>query len=431
MVAAAAPSAAEVPAPPVPAADTYRDVEAGFTADGHPYLGQSDAPVTLEEWSDYACPFCGRHFRQTWPGLFEKYVQPGKLRLVFRDFPLEGLHPTAMAAHVAARCAGQGRGATYWAYHDALFQNQAAWARLPDPAPFLLETARSLGVDPSSFQACLASSEASKFIVASVLAGQASQFDGTPQFRFLKAGSEPFDMSGAQPVSRFESVIDALLAGKEPEREAAADESKPAELPFWAKRSGLAPDPHRPGYTLAGDAYKGDPKAPLAVVEFTDFQCEACRKHALEVQPAIDAALVDTGQVLWVSKNLPLRMHPQAALAAVAAECAGEQGRYWDMSRRLFETTDRWSNERAETELPAIAAGLKLDPAAFGRCFDGRKALERVLADLYDAKGIVERTPSFVLLADDQTGSITGPLPAEQFVHLLRDRAAHAVKPVP
>jgi protein-disulfide isomerase len=198
-------------------------------------------------------------------------------------------------------------------------------------------------------------------------------------------------------------------------------------LPAWAKRSGLAPDSSRPGYTVAGDAYKGDPKAPLAVIEFSDFQCAACRKHSLEVQPAIDAALVNTGKVLWVSKHLPLRMHPQAALAAVAAECAGDQGRYWDMSRKLFETTERWANDRAELELPALAAEVGLDRAAFARCFDGRKALERVLADLYDAKGVVERTPSFVILSDDKTGSITGPLPADQFIRLLQDRAAGAV----
>jgi protein-disulfide isomerase len=420
---AAATSAAAVTAP----AESYHDVEAGFTADGYAYLGKSDSPVTLEEWSDYACPFCGRHFRQTWPGLFEKYVRPGKLKLVFRDFPLEGLHPTAITAHVAARCAGQGHGATYWAYHDALFEKQAAWARLPDPGAFLAETARSLGVESATFQACLAAGEASKFVAGSVAAGQALEFNGTPQFRFLKAGTEPFDLSGAQPQARFEAIIEALLAGKEPPPDATADASQPAELPAWAKRSGLAPDPGRHGYTVAGDTYKGDPKAPLAVVEFSDFQCDACRKHALEVQPAIEAALVGTGKVLWVSKHHPLRMHPQAVLAAVAAECAGDQGRYWEMRRKLFETSDRWTNDRAEQELPALATELGLDRSAFARCFDGRKALERVLVDLYDAKGIVERTPSFVILSDDKTGSITGPLPADQFIRLLQDRAAGAV----
>lgn len=412
-----------VPAAPAVSGGT---VEAGFTAEGHAYLGRPDAPLTLEEWSDYACPFCGRHFRQTFPGLLEKYVRTGQVKLVFRDLPLDGLHPTAILAHVAARCAARGKGETYWAYHHALFEQQAAWSRLPDPGEFLAATARKLGADLPAFEACIAAGEEAKFVTAEIAAGRILEYNGTPQFRFLRGTGEPYELSGAQPASRFEAIIGALLSGKDPPPEAVPESAQPGELPAWAKRSGLAPDPGRPGYTVAGDAYRGDPKAPVVVVEFSDFQCAACRKHALEVQPAIDAALVDTGQVRWVSKHLPLRIHPQAVLAAVAAECAGEQGRFWEMRRKLFESTERWANERAESELPAIAATLDLDRSAFARCFDGRKALERVLADLYDAKGVVERTPTFVILNDDKSGSISGPLPADPFIGLLRNRVAGA-----
>jgi protein-disulfide isomerase len=230
-------------------------------------------------------------------------------------------------------------------------------------------------------------------------------------------------VEGAQPLTRFTEVIDALLAGKEPPAEPAPER---APLPLWATPRGLAPDPARPGYDVAGDAYKGSPQAKVFVVEFTDFQCPACRKHATEVQPALDAEWVKSGRVLWVSKHLPLRMHAQAVLAAVAAECAGEQGRYWEMHDRLFAHQDDWSGASAETSLPGLARQLGLDPQRFQQCFDGRKALERVLADLYDAQAIVDRVPTFVVLTGGPTGTATGPLPAEGFGKLLQQAQSEA-----
>ena len=69
-------------------------LEVGFTAEGYPYRGSSDATVTLVEFSDYACPFCGRHTAQTAPLLLEQYGTTGQVRSCFREFPLVSLHPT-------------------------------------------------------------------------------------------------------------------------------------------------------------------------------------------------------------------------------------------------------------------------------------------------------------------------------------------------
>src|SRR2546425_3089506 len=89
-----------------------------------PSLGRADAPVTLVEFSDFQCPFCGRFFATTLPALKKDYIDTGKLRYVFRDFPLDQLHPHARMAAAAAHCAGeQGK---YWDMHDVLFQNQRA-----------------------------------------------------------------------------------------------------------------------------------------------------------------------------------------------------------------------------------------------------------------------------------------------------------------
>jgi protein-disulfide isomerase len=182
-----------------------------------------------------------------------------------------------------------------------------------------------------------------------------------------------------------------------------------------------APDPERPGFTVAGDAHKGDPKAKVVVVEFNDFQCPACNKHALEAQPAIDEALVDTGKVFWVDKHLPLREHEYALVAAVAAECAGEQGQYWSMNERLHAESARWASDDPDAVMVDLAKDLGLDTAKFRACLTGRRGLERVVDDIYDAQGVVTSTPRFVILHDGR-GAVTGPLPAAQFIELLEKR---------
>ena len=120
-------------------------------------------------------------------------------------------------------------------------------------------------------------------------AAQALGFTGTPTFQFVhQASGKTSTLAGAQPANVFSGWIDALLAGKEPPE--AKQTAKP-ELPPWAKPESLAPDPKRPGFTVDGDPYKGNPGAKLVVVEFADFECPSCRRHALETQPALDTAV--------------------------------------------------------------------------------------------------------------------------------------------
>ncbi len=395
-----------------PKQETYQDLPVGFTDDGYAFVGNPDATVTLEEWSDYLCPFCERHFSQTFPGLLDQYVRTGKVKLVFRDFPLVSLHPTAPQGHVAALCVGEQSALKYWAMHDALFQRQQEWNRLPDPSAFLADVARDVGADPVVLEACIARGDKQAFVNRSVQEGQALGYNGTPSFRFASIGDEAtYEVVGAQPIDRFARLADPLIAGEKPPEEPKPEPPEPPELPQWAKPEGLAPDPGRPGYTLAGDAYKGDPGAKLVVVEFSDFQCPSCRRHALESQPLIDTELVETGKVLWVYKNFPLRIYPYAALAAVAAECAGEQGQFWEMHHMLFDQTDRWATEDAENVLVTMAESLPLDRSRFEACFNGREGLERVLDDLYDAQGVVQSTPTFIILEGGR-GSMMRGVPA-------------------
>ena len=87
-----------------------------------PGLGSSDAKVTLVEFSDYQCPFCGRHFTATEGQLKKDYIDSGKVKFYYRDYPLSQIHPGAQKGAEAARCAGDQN--KYWQYHDLIFQNQ-------------------------------------------------------------------------------------------------------------------------------------------------------------------------------------------------------------------------------------------------------------------------------------------------------------------
>jgi protein-disulfide isomerase len=247
----------------------------------------------------------------------------------------------------------------FWQMHDALFRAQQQWNRLPDPSAFLATIARKVGTDMTAYERCVVSGRHDARVQQSVAGAQALGFTGTPTFQFVhRASGKTYTMAGAQPVDVFARWIDDLLAGKEPPQ---AQQPQKPELPSWAKAEGRAPDPKRPGFTAAGDPYKGNPGAKLVVVEFGDFQCPACQRHALTTQPALDKKFVETGQVLWVVKHFPLRSHPHAPVAA-AAECAGAQGKFWAMHHLLFERVEQWSTgDDPDPALGRLAAELGLD----------------------------------------------------------------------
>ena len=120
-------------------------IPVGFTPDGYPYRGATDAPVTLVEYSDYLCPFCARHTTQTVPSLMDQYIRTGKVQWVFRDDPIASLHPTSAQGHRAALCVAEQGAALFWKMHDQLFATQSQWNQLPDPGAYLTQVAQTIG----------------------------------------------------------------------------------------------------------------------------------------------------------------------------------------------------------------------------------------------------------------------------------------------
>jgi len=200
---AAAPSGgplAEAPvATPQPQYVRYEVPDEGF-----PSLGPADAPITIVEFSDFQCPYCGRFYQQTYQPLLDAY--PGKIRFVYRHLPLTSIHPNAMPAAEAAMCANEQ--GMFWEFHNALFADQTSLGQ-----DFYLQIAQNLGLDMTAFQDCLTTEKYSAEIQKDSDFALNLGVNSTPTF-FING----LAVVGAQPLDVFKQVIDKELAGEIPQQ---------------------------------------------------------------------------------------------------------------------------------------------------------------------------------------------------------------------
>jgi protein-disulfide isomerase len=199
------PSPAAQPAKPLPPMETILGLVDA------PFKGDKNAKLTIVEFSDYQCPFCARHFRETLPQIEGGYIKTGKVKYVLRDFPIVSVHPLAFKAAEAANCAGdQGK---YWEMHDQLFANQKALT-----PPDLSRHARAVGLDMARFQPCLDSGRQTAKIRADIQDGILLGVKSTPTFLLVQTEQHGQDskgirgLKGAAPYKSFQKAIDSLLA---------------------------------------------------------------------------------------------------------------------------------------------------------------------------------------------------------------------------
>lgn len=141
-------------------------------------LGSDTAPVVIDEYSDFECPFCARLAVLTLPDVHRRLVETGLVRWRFNDFPLDEIHRNARAAHHAAACAAdQGQ---FWPMHDQLYYNQGQWARERNPSRRFRDYAEQSGVSVSEWQSCMESNRHAGRIEAGVQRGRALGVRGTP-----------------------------------------------------------------------------------------------------------------------------------------------------------------------------------------------------------------------------------------------------------
>lgn len=182
-----------------------------ISIDGEPMKGDKNAKLTLVEFSEYQCPFCGRHVRDTFPNIDKEYIQTGKVRYVFRDLPLESIHKNAFKAAEASHCAGEQK--KYWEMHDRLFANQNAL----EPA-MLAAHAQAIGLDSKKFQACLDSGKYADQIRKDIAEANKYGITGTPTtvIGMTQPGDTKIKVArvirGAQGFNAFKAAFDELLA---------------------------------------------------------------------------------------------------------------------------------------------------------------------------------------------------------------------------
>lgn len=170
--------------------------------------GNPNAPLTLIEYSDFTCGYCAKFFRETWPALDAKYIQPGLVRFVYRDYPRAFQGPGVYAA-VAARCGGeQGQ---YWSMHDRLFAHETPLS-YSDFARF----AQAIGLNGETFAACMKNDRYLDAIFRDRAEGASLGFRGTPGFVLIttkeSSQQEPLVIPGFVPFRVFEQEIERLLS---------------------------------------------------------------------------------------------------------------------------------------------------------------------------------------------------------------------------
>jgi protein-disulfide isomerase len=168
------------------------------SADDDPSQGSTDATVTIIEYSDFECPYCARFYSQTLSQIRKNYIDNGKVKLVYRDFPLD-LHQNARKAAEAAECADeQGK---FWEFHDKLYENQNS---LDNES--LKQYAKDMGLNTNQFNTCLDSGKMTQEVLKDFEDGSSYGVTGTPTL-FING----IKVVGAQPYEFFKKIIDQEL----------------------------------------------------------------------------------------------------------------------------------------------------------------------------------------------------------------------------
>jgi len=402
---------------PAPAAPAGKGPGAGaevykVTVGDAPTRGGKEPKVTIVEFSDFQCPFCGR-VEPTLTQLEKDYGND--ISISFKQLPLP-FHEHAMESAEAAKAAQeQGK---FWQMHDKLFANQTAQTRAD-----LDKYAQEIGLDMGKYKAAMDSHKFKDSIKRD--SDEAEKFGarGTPNF-FINGRN----LRGAQPLEAFKSTIDEEI--KKADEKLKSGVSR-ANLYAELTKNGLdkaaapPPPPAAAGEPDPNTAYKaelgslpirGDKDAPVTIVMWSDFQCPFCGR----VEPTITKVLADyKGKVRLAWHDLPLPFHQNAMPAAMAARAAAEQGKFWDMHDKLF--ANQTNLDRPSLDKYAQEVGLNM--SKYKAAMDSDKFKKEITADSEAGAKIGARgTPAFFINGK----FLSGAQPYEAFKAKIDDELKKA-----
>jgi protein-disulfide isomerase/serine/threonine protein kinase len=380
-----------------------------------PSWGDRYAPVTIVEFGELECPYC-KKVDVTLAALKTQYG-PTKLRIVWKNNPLEfhkGARPAALAAMAAFDLGGN---EAFWRFHDHAFAAQSA---LTDEN--FASWALDAGVDMVKWRQAVAAQAGGPRIDADMAIGKAAGVRGTPAF-FING----VHLGGAQAITKFTEVIDAQLALA---NAAIAAGTPPAGV--YAKLSlenaAKNPPPKDDGspakdettvwrVPVGGSPSRGPATAAVTIVEFGDFQCPFCMRSE-KVLNEVRERFGPKVRLVWKHNPLPFHQHaaPAAELAIQAFTEQGDAG-FWQVHDALYDNPTRLE----DADLLSLGKRLRLRGAAPALTTKKHEALikaDQRLAASLDAKG----TPTFFL----NGRRLVGAQPIEKFVGIIEEEILHA-----
>lgn len=363
-----------------------------------PVKGKATALITLVVFSDFQCPFCIR-VENTLSQLETRYGE--KLRIVFKNNPLPFHKRAEPAAQLVLEAQAQKGSAGFWKVHDALF---SANGKIDDSD--LENIAKAAGLNVKTAMAAIAGHKHQKHIEADQDLAEDLEARGTPAF-FINGRR----LSGAQPIEKFEAIINEELTRAEGLLKQGTQAAKVYET--LQKQATPPKGPPLINVPAPGkdSPSKGPNNAKITIQVFSDFQCPFCKK----VEPTLDEVLkAYPNQVRIVWRNMPLTsIHAKADLAAEAAmEVFRQKGAdaFWKIHDKIF--ADQQNNGLERNQLEAFASDLGADMAQLKTALDQGTQKAAIERDKKIAEGAgVKSTPTIIV----NGYLISGAQPFEKF----------------
>ena len=373
-----------------------------------PCVGPKNAKVTVIEFSDFQCPYCGRVV-PTVHKIIDTYKND--VRFCFRNNPLSFHKDARLAAEAAMAAHEQGK---FWQMHDKIYGNQRQIKR-----PDLEKYAKEIGLNMSKFKAALDNKAFETQIAEDQKAAMKFGSRGTPGF-FINGTK----LSGAQPFERFKAAIDAdikkadaLIKKGTPKNKVyaelvKADPWKPGAAPMQKKPVDKGPVI----VDTKGSPVLGAKNAKVTLVEFSEFQCPFCGR----VEPTLEQLLKEyKGKIKLVFKHNPLPFHPNAMNASKAAIAAERQGKFWEMHHLMYK------NQKAldMDHLKGYAKQLGLNMSKFEKDMNDPAVAAKINKDKADAaKAGARGTPTFFINGQ----RFVGAQPLDKFKQVIDEQLKKA-----
>lgn len=323
-------------------------------------LGKASAPVTLIEYASLSCSHCANFHNDVLPTIQKEYIDTGKVRLIFRDFPLNA--PALIGAQ-AAHCIGKADSAKYYQTIKTLFAKQRDWALDERFKPKLAALVKPMGMDAKAFDACLADKDIETKVLQSRQNGDKAGVASTPTF-FVNG-----EKAEIHSVAEARKVIATALSGK-----SLAQQAKETAAKL------MQPQPD--------DMVLGKASAKVTVIEYVNIACPHCAEFHQTLVTTLQKDYINTGKVRLVFRELPLS--PSSFYAYMVAHCKGKEG-FFAALNQLGKDAAIWGPAPAFiTPLRASAQKMGIDKDAFYACIEDKDAAARITKHSDEAREVLK-----------------------------------------